>query len=146
MTTAARPVFVDTNALVYAAIPQSPFCLKTRGVLARLKKAGYELWISRQVIRELLVQLSRTPHQEYKPADIFAAVRALEKHYLIAEEHALVGDQLYLLLDKVPCGGKQIHDANIVATMLAFDIPQLFTYILDDFRRFDSFIHVSDTF
>lgn len=146
MTMAASRVFIDTNVLVYAAIPQSPFCLKARGVLARLERAGHELCISRQVIRELLVQLSRTPHQEYKPADIFAAVRTLEKHYWVAEEHSLVGEQLYLLLDKVPCGGKQIHDANIVATMLAFDIPQLFTYNLDDFRRFDSFIRVSDTF
>ena len=51
MTTAASPVFIDTNVLVYAAIPQSPFCLKARGVLARLEKAGHELCISRQVIR-----------------------------------------------------------------------------------------------
>lgn len=80
MTTVASSVFVDTNVLVYPAIPQSPFCLKARGTLTRLEKNGHELWISRQVIRELLVQFSRTPHQEYKPADTFAAIRTLEKH------------------------------------------------------------------
>lgn len=50
--------------------------------------------------------------------------------------------QLYLLLDKVLCGGKQIHDANIVATMIAFDVPQLVTYNVADFQRFAGLISV----
>lgn len=78
----------------------------------------------------------------YRPAQVLDAVRTLERHYSIAEEHALVAEQLYLLLDKVPCGGTQIHDANIVATMLACDIPQLLTYNLDDFRRFSGMIEI----
>jgi predicted nucleic acid-binding protein len=35
-----------------------------------------------------------------------------------------------------PSGGRQIHDANIVATMLAHEITRLATFNLADFRRF----------
>jgi hypothetical protein len=47
-----------------------------------------------------------------------------------------------VLVNKVPSGGKQIHNANIVATMLAFDIPQLITYNVVDFQRFAGLITV----
>ena len=39
-------------------------------------------------------------------------------------------------------GGKQVHDANIVATMLAFDVPRLITYNGADFQRFAGLITV----
>ncbi len=37
-------------------------------------------------------------------------------------------------------GGKQIHDANIVATMQVYNISHLFTLNIADFMRFSSFI------
>ncbi|MBF0463159.1 MAG: hypothetical protein HQL87_17465 [Magnetococcales bacterium] len=39
------------------------------------------------------------------------------------------------LVSSLPCGGKQIHDANIIATMLAHDIPTLATYNLAVLRN-----------
>ncbi|MFO0801829.1 MAG: hypothetical protein U0791_01715 [Gemmataceae bacterium] len=33
--------------------------------------------------------------------------------------------QLLLLLQSIPCGGKQVHDANIVASMLVRGVPNL---------------------
>lgn len=140
--TVGSAVFVDSNVLIYAAIPQSTFCLKARAALTELQNSDAELFISRQVIREFLAYMSSRADAAYRPAQVLEAVRTLERHYSVAEEHALVAEQLYLLLDKVPCGGKQIHDANIVATMLACDIPQLLTYNLDDFRRFSGMIEI----
>lgn len=135
-------VFVDTNVLVYAAIPQSPFCLKARSALLALERRRCSVWISRQIIREFLASMSRMKDLDWQPEDLFAGARRLEQHYFVAEEHPLVSEQLYLLLGQVPCGGKQVHDANIVATMLAYDVRQLLTHNLDDFRRFSSFIQV----
>ena len=37
-------------------------------------------------------------------------------------------------------GGKQTHDANIVATMLAHGETRLLTFNAADFRRFDALI------
>lgn len=38
--------------------------------------------------------------------------------------------------------GKQIHDANIVATMIAYRIEYLLTHNVVDFERFTSLIHI----
>lgn len=51
--------------------------------------------------------------------------RTLERHYFVAEDLPLVAEQLYFLLGHVPTGGKQVHDANIVATMIAYDVRTL---------------------
>ena len=39
-------------------------------------------------------------------------------------------------------GGRQVHDANIVATMLAHGERRLLTFNEADFRRFDSLIDI----
>ena len=44
--------------------------------------------------------------------------------------------QLLDLVRSVPMGGKQVHDANIVATMLAHGVGRLLTLNAADFRRF----------
>ena len=41
-------------------------------------------------------------------------------------------------------GGKQVHDANIVATMLAYGERRLLTFNIRDFRRFAAHIEVVD--
>jgi len=40
------------------------------------------------------------------------------------------------LIQEFPTAGKQIHDANIVATMLVNGVDFLLTYNKDDFKRF----------
>lgn len=40
----------------------------------------------------------------------------------------------------MPIGGKQVHDANIVATMQAVSIMHLFTLNVSDFKRFQGII------
>ena len=146
MTTDVSQVFVDTNILVSALLPESPRYFHARGILRRLAEADAEVWISRQVIREYLATMTR-----YEPkwsnvtrAALIDAVRTLERHYFVAEELPIVAEQLYFLLGQVPTGGKQVHDANIVATMIAYDVRSLLTYNLADFKRFSGFIEIAD--
>jgi predicted nucleic acid-binding protein len=47
-----------------------------------------------------------------------------------------VADHLLALLDDIECGGKQVHDANVVATTLVHGIEAVVTINLDDFTRF----------
>jgi hypothetical protein len=42
----------------------------------------------------------------------------------------------------VPLGGKQVYDANIVATMLVNRIEELFTNNTKDFERFETYIRL----
>jgi predicted nucleic acid-binding protein len=46
------------------------------------------------------------------------------------------------LLTTVPVAGRQVHDANIVATMLAHGVPKLLTHNTADFARFAAVITV----
>jgi len=46
------------------------------------------------------------------------------------------------LLQQFPTAGRQVHDANIVATMLTAGIDRLLTHNVKDFDRFSTLITV----
>jgi predicted nucleic acid-binding protein len=58
-------------------------------------------------------------------------------YFQIADENETVTQNLFALLEQVPIGGKQVHDANIVATMQSVGVTQLLTLNTADFRRFE---------
>jgi predicted nucleic acid-binding protein len=53
--TAGSAVFIDTNVLVYAIFPGTPFHDAARARLTELESNGVVLWTSRQVFREFLI-------------------------------------------------------------------------------------------
>jgi predicted nucleic acid-binding protein len=63
-------------------------------------------------------------------------VRYLEHHLRVADDATAVIGQLVKLMGDLKIGGKQVHDANIVATMLAYHIPCLLTHNIKDYERF----------
>ena len=69
-------------------------------------------------------------------------MRYLESRFRTVEDSALVTAKLLDLLSQFPSGGKQVHDANIVATMLVHGVPTLPTHNTADFARFSSVIEV----
>lgn len=144
MTTVASPYFVDTNVLVYATIGAAPFHLEARAALDEVRRTGHELWISRQILREYIVTVTR--QQTYMNPVPLPVVRAdivrFEADFRIAEDSSAVTVQLLGLLSAANCAGKQVHDANIVATMLAHDIYNLITHNTADFTRFSPWINV----
>ena len=147
MTTAAaapEPVFVDTNVLVYAAIPAFPLHVDARTRLTELEAAGAPLWISRQTLREYLSALSRP--STYTPpiptTSLLADVSALTSRFQVVEDGPAVTAALLTLLAAVTCGGKQVYDANIVATMTTRGIRKLLTHNVSDFSRFSAWIDI----
>ena len=64
------------------------------------------------------------------------AVRQFESEFEIADEDAAVTAILLDLLKSRTVQGKQIHDANIVATMRRYGIPSLLTHNTADFTRY----------
>ena len=99
---------------------------------------GARLWISRQVLREFLAVRSRpqTFSSAGRASEIAAHVGRFERIFRVAEDDASVTSRLLDLFERVPFGGRQVHDANIVATMLVHGIPSLLTDNIEDFRRF----------
>jgi predicted nucleic acid-binding protein len=141
---ASQAYFVDTNVLVFAASSTAPLHQRASEELRRRDEAGQELWLSRQVLREYLATLSR-PQTFAKPRharELVGDIRYFLSHFQLAEEGSAVTEKLLELIQTVEVGGKQIHDANIVATMLANGIPTLLTHNVGDFSRFGDLIQV----
>lgn len=141
-TMAADPIFVDTNILVYSTITLSPFHSAALIQLNDLAAAGHPLWISRQILREYLATLSR-PGVVTTPIPmphLISDVHSFESRFHIAEDGAGVTVHLLQLLGTIACAGRQVHDANIVATLLTFSISKLLTHNVADFKRFAAHI------
>ncbi len=138
------PIFLDTNILVYASQIQSPFHQAAMEAIQGFYDTGVELWISRQVLREYLATLTRL-QQLANPLPIAIVIQDLRYFYnrfRVAEDNSQVTERLLTLMKEIPSGGKQVHDANIVATMLVYGIPQLLTHNTSDFARFSGLITV----
>jgi len=138
------PIFLDTNTLVRANIQTAPRHPEALQVLRKLRRVNAKLWISRQVLREYLAVVTR-PQTFMQPLDSAkAASRAIyfQAHFRLAEDNARVMRELLSLMKSIPLGGKQIHDANIIATMQVYRITQLLTLNPVDFTRFSSLITV----
>ena len=58
----------------------------------------------------------------------------------VVEDSPAVTDKLLELLTRFPTAGRQVHDANIVATMVVHDLKRLLTFNTSDFHRFSSLI------
>jgi predicted nucleic acid-binding protein len=143
-TTDVERIFIDTNILVYASIAEAPLHQPALSRIQAYEQTGQELWISRQVLREYLAVLTR-PQSFTAPipiAQLSDLIYAFCERFQVAEETAQVTAQLLLLLNQIPAGGRQVHDANIVATMQTFGIQQLLTHNVEDFSRFASQIVV----
>jgi predicted nucleic acid-binding protein len=143
-TMAADPVFVDTNVLVYATRPLSAQHAVAERALTRLGNEGSSLWISLQILREYLAAVTRP--QATAPAlpmaSAIADVRRFRAAFQVAEERASVLDRLIQILTTHRAAGRQVHDANIVATMLDCGVRRLLTFNVMDFQRFAPLIEI----
>ncbi|MBW4693459.1 MAG: type II toxin-antitoxin system VapC family toxin [Lyngbya sp. HA4199-MV5] len=139
---AGNRVFVDTNILVYASIPETPLHSVALNAIQTLEQNEKELWVSRQILREYLATLTR-PQAFGSPIPIVLVVeevRQFESRFRVAEDNAQATANLLALMQQISVGGKEVHDANIVATMQAYGIDQLLTHNTIDFARFATLI------
>jgi len=137
-------VFADTGVLLRATIASAPLHKEAKALLLAHGNGDGEIWISRQVLREMLVNLTR-PQSWMEPLPIERVLEIADTAqtlYHIADDTTGVTTHLLALLKAYPTGGKQVHDANIVATMLAYGIDTLLTHNVDDFERFENVITV----
>jgi len=138
------PVFVDTNVLIYASRPAAAQHSSARAALARLRVDASPLWLSLQVLREYLAAATR-PQPSGPALRMAAAIADVERFrtgFNVVEDSPETFDRLLQLLAGHPGGGKQVHDANLVATMLGHGIMRVLTYNEADLRRFDGLIEI----
>ena len=137
-------MFLDTNILVMARFQAAPGHAVARDRVQRAGKSGDVLRISRQVLREYLATVTR-PQSWSPPVPVDAAladIAALQAGFEILEDGPRATEILTRLCRDVAVAGRQIHDANIVATMLAHGERRLLTFNGRDFRRYGARIEL----
>ena len=131
-------MFIDTNVLIHSRILEAPDHNIARATLQRAFQDPEPMRISRQVMREYLSVITRP--QTWPIAitrdDALDDVERLMSNFEILEDGPGVTESLIALCREVPVGGRQVHDANIVATMLAYGERRLLTFNTADFRRY----------
>ena len=131
-------MFIDTNVLVKSRILEAPDHDVARSRLGRALRDREPMRISRQVLREYLAVVTRP--QTWPIAitreEALADIEALMSGFEILEDGPAVTASLMALCRAVSVGGRQVHDANIVATMLAHGERRLLTFNAADFRRY----------
>ena len=137
-------MFVDTNVLLRARILEAPDHQAARASLESALGQNEPIRISRQILREYLAVITRPQTWPIPIAreDALEDVERLATTFEILEDGPQVTDWLFLLCRQVAVGGKQIHDANIVATMMAHGERRLLTFNVADFRRFEDRIQL----
>lgn len=141
-----RGVFVDTSLLVAATVELHPAHTAAARWIENAAPSGLELCISPQVCREFLVVLTRQPVSErvFAVGEALEALNAWRTGCRVLEEGAAVVEQLLLLVEAHQVRGKQVHDCNIVATMLANGVRRLVTRNAADFKRYESLIGLNE--
>jgi predicted nucleic acid-binding protein len=139
-----RRIFVDTNVLIYSTNASSPWQSIAAKALEKARIHKIELVLSYQILREYLASATRISviGTEVTLQEIVENVRMFQAQFTLLEEKASGLAKLIDLIQEIPTAGKQIHDANIVATMLVNGVDFLLTYNKDDFKRFSQKIHL----
>ena len=139
-------VFMDTNILLHHAYPNignDPPEIKRQKheacqqQLMQFQNDDASLWVNGQVIREFWKNAStvRTAGKAIPLANVREKLDEFLGIVTIADNTDAVREQLLVLLDAYPIRGRAIYDANIVATMLAYDIGTVCT-LDNDFERY----------
>ena len=140
----AGNIFLDTNILLRATIQQFPLYAEVKKMVQAAIDNQVQLWINRQVIREYFNQVTR-PQSFMNPLPVEQVViqyRNIKALCKVCDENEETTASLIALITRYSIGGKQIHDANIVATMLQNNITTLYTLNVDDMKRFDDQISI----
>lgn len=151
LVSAPDRVMLDTNVLL-AATDESRAEHRDALTVVNDWAAGHtDLCTSGQVLREYLTVATRPADKNglgLNLPDALGNVRAIRERTTLLAEDAKVADRLLGLLadfvgagDGVECRGKQVHDANLIATMLVHGIGAVVTMNMKDFARFER--HVS---
>ena len=144
-TRVADRLVLDTNILLAATDQGRAEHSDAVMALNEWPASGTALYTSGQIMREYLSVATRPVAQNglgLARTDAIANVKAMRVRLRFLPEHDKVNDRLLKLLEEVECTGKQVHDANVVATMLTHGVDTIVTMNTDDFARFADRVRV----
>lgn len=129
---------LDTNVLVRLAVPADPRHLSARSAVETLEEEG--LFIASQNLVELWNVATRPVENNGLGQTIAVADRVLrrfEQAFSRLPEREEVYSRWRDLVVRFGVSGVKVHDARLVAVMLANDIVRILTFNAADFQRYE---------
>lgn len=143
----AERVFLDTNVLLAATDPGRAEHASALRVFNDWPAGGTTLFASGQVLGEYLVVATRPVKANglgLTRQEALGNVQAFLGRVHLLDEDVETCERLLELMRTVDVSGKQVHDANIVATMQRGGVRALLTRNRDDFERFGHLVELVD--
>lgn len=139
-----KRLFVDTNILIFATNELSEWHLPAEKTLHEARQYGIDLLIRSQILREYLAAATRISAMGngLPLPKILENGRVFRNEFTVIDDSPFVVDALIDILQKTTVAGKQVHDANIVATMQVHEVHHLLTHNTADFESFSGFITI----
>lgn len=129
---------IDTNVLLRLAVPSDPRHLSARRAVEALEEEG--LYAAGQNFVEFWNVATRPVENNGFGQTIPEADRVLndlEQAFSRLPEPAEIYDRWRDLVVRFGVSGVKVHDARLVALMLANDIDRILTFNAADFRRYE---------
>jgi predicted nucleic acid-binding protein len=139
-----EPLFLDTSLVIAATVEAHPAHAVSAAFVDAQVAEGRPMCISLQVCREFLVVLTRQPvsGRVFALQESLAALEVWLTGCSVLEENMTVLQECLRLVQQFGVLGKQVHDCNIVATMMAHGVRHLATRNAADFRRYGNLLSV----
>jgi predicted nucleic acid-binding protein len=140
--TGAEPVFLDSNVLIATSVEAHPSHAVASALVARLAASSVTVCISPQICREFLSVMTRAPVEgiAYSTDDALEVLGGWLGDCALLDETGDVLGELLRLIARFGVKGKQVHDPNVVATMIANRVTRLATLNSSDFKRFEDLV------
>ncbi|MGA3211088.1 MAG: PIN domain-containing protein [Terriglobales bacterium] len=136
-------MLADTNILLRLARKEFPEYAGIRGALQQLRREGTTLYYAPQNLVELWRVYTRPVEQNGFGLSIEAAdqeASLIEAQIQLIPDTAEVHRHWRRLVVEYRVAGRQVHDARLVAVMIANGISRLLTLNVADFQRYANVI------
>lgn len=130
---------VDTNVLLRSAQPTHPMHPDATRAVGLLLARGETLSVIPQNLIEYWAVATRPVEANglgLGVADATAEIPRLKSVFRLLPDTPAIFKEWEALVASYAVRGKEVHDARIVAAMLAYKVPNLLTFNKDDFKRY----------
>ena len=139
--TSSQPEWgLDTNILVHATFQGSPYYAKAKAIRDDAEAGVFPACVPVQVLREFFAVIT-DPRKVSSPLSYADAAQEVENYLDSTSIRKIYSSptSLAILLELIRKHGlrcQEVHDGNIVATLLANGVSHLYTHNVGDFAKF----------
>ena len=130
---------IDTNILLRSCEPDHPLFKSARDTIKLLVAQGYYLYVAPQNLIEFWCVCTRSKDKNglgYSTEQTQQEVEKIKVMFSLLSDNELIYYEWERLVKYYGVKGVNVHDARLVATMIAHKLTHIITFNVKDFRRY----------